>query len=850
LPVTAFEVGDPIGSRGAADIATPLVGRETELQILDDNWDSAARSQGKLVELVAEPGMGKTRLLQEFLLRSGDSHIVRAECRLYQAATPYFPFKALLRQALDLEGLDDEETAAKLGVRVQEAAPALTPWLALIGVVLDIEIAPSPEVVQLEDQFRPARTVAAVGSLLEAVVTARTLFVIEDTHWMDDASTELLAGLLFGLAREPWLFLLTRRPGDGGFVAPQSKEAVRVELQPLDSGQAEEIIKSATTDRPLFPSQVADLAERAAGNPLFLVELLRSLRSGSDVESLPHSVEGLISARIDRLPPVDRHLLRRLAVLGNGFLVEHTNAVFPEVESGSRIRAIRRLNDFVTLDHRGWVKFRHALIRDVAYGGLPFKTRSQLHRAVGDSIRSTAGDDPNSQAELLSLHYFHAQNWADAWQFSRVAGDKAKEIYANLEAATFYRRALTAARFNKELEAPTKSRVAESLGDVLEQSGLFQESVEAYRLATRMVGTDPLHQAELLLKRARARARMGAYRTAFRELAIGCRIVTAEGSDQAWRTRARLTALNAQLRQFQQHPRKALNLARQAMAEAEESGEPEALARSYQVLDAAYNMLGQPSQAVFAPKALEIYERIGDLPGVAIVTNNLGGQAYFEGRWDAAVDFYARAQDAFRRAGNELEVATTGANIGEVQVSQGKFHEAEEVLTEAIRISRAHKALDAAIFAELQLARLKLSRGDQDAMDVLARIRSEALAVGHTQSAVEASIYIGLGLVKAEDPEAALDLLTEAEGVSGGEAELYGSSVARVKALALAKLGRLQDATDVAMKGLARAREQGLMYEEALLLRTMAEIATEGDRKELLEEADRLLQQLGVDRAL
>jgi tetratricopeptide (TPR) repeat protein len=286
------------------------------------------------------------------------------------------------------------------------------------------------------------------------------------------------------------------------------------------------------------------------------------------------------------------------------------------------------------------------------------------------------------------------------------------------------------------------------------------------------------------------------------------------------------------------------------MAEAEESGEPEALARSYQVLDAAYNMLGQPSQAVFAPKALEIYESIGHLPGVAIVTNNLGGQAYFEGRWDAAVEYYARAQDAFRRAGNELEVATSGANIGEVQVSQGKFHEAEEVLTEAIRISRAHKALDAAIFAEIQLARLKLSRGDEDAMDVLTRIRNEAIAVGHTQSAVEASIYIGLGLVRAEDPEAALELLSEAEGVSGGEAELYGSSVARVKALALAKLGRLQDAGDVAMKGLARAREQGLLYEEALLLRTMAEIASEGDRNQLLEEADRLLQQLGVDRAL
>ena len=206
-------MGDPTGSRGVVDVATPLIGREQELEILDGAWESAARSLGMAVELIADPGMGKTRLLQEFLLRSGDSSTIRAECRLYQAATPYFPFRALLRQALEMEGMGPEDTANTLRKRVEEAAPALVPWLALIGAVLDVEIEPSLEVTQLEVQFRPARTVAAVGMLLEAVVTARTLFVIEDTHWMDDASRELLAGLMVGLEREPWMFILTRRPG-------------------------------------------------------------------------------------------------------------------------------------------------------------------------------------------------------------------------------------------------------------------------------------------------------------------------------------------------------------------------------------------------------------------------------------------------------------------------------------------------------------------------------------------------------------------------------------------------------------------------------------------------------------
>ena len=173
-------------------------------------------------------------------VRCGDSRIVRGECRS-TAATPYFPFRAILRQALDLEGLNPKETIEKLAVRVQEAAPELLPWLSLIGLVLNVEIEPSPEVVQLDEQFRPARTIAAVGHLLEAVVTLRTLIVVEDTHWMDDASRELLAGLLFGLERHPWMLVLTRRPGEAGFVAPASGMVDSIELQPLTHEHAEDL---------------------------------------------------------------------------------------------------------------------------------------------------------------------------------------------------------------------------------------------------------------------------------------------------------------------------------------------------------------------------------------------------------------------------------------------------------------------------------------------------------------------------------------------------------------------------------------------------------------------------------
>jgi class 3 adenylate cyclase/tetratricopeptide (TPR) repeat protein len=850
VPVQAYAVGDPTGSRGT-DVSIPLIGRESELEILDRAWESAAQARGIVVELVAEPGMGKTRLLQEFLLRSGDSRTVRAECRLYQAATPYFPFRALLRQALEIEGLGAAETIDQLRKIVGEAAPALSPWLSLVGVVLDLEIEPSPEVAQLDDQFRRARTVAAVGMLLEAVVTTRTLFVMEDTHWMDDASRELLAGLLVGLERQPWMFILSRRPGDEGFVAPRSDQLARVELEPLTRAQAETLINSATSDSPLLPGQVSTLAERAAGNPLFLVELLRSLSSGSDVDSLPHSVEGLIAARIDRLPPADRQLLRRLAVLGNGFLAEHSKAVIPEAQPGSLVRTLRRLGDFVTLNHTGWVQFRHALIRDVAYQSLPFKTRSDLHRSVGDSIRAAVADHPESQAELLSLHYFYAQNWADAWHFSRVAGDNAKKMYATAEAATFYQRALSSARQAPDTPTLGLCEVLESLGDVLQQGGMFGEALKFYGKAGR-VASDPIRRANILLKKAGTRASEGAYSAAVRDITLGRRLLANLDGERAAKEKARLAAQLAWLRQLQQHPRAALNLAQEALEEARAAGAPDALARAYRVLDASYSMLGQPSKAVFGPLALEIYERIDDLQGAAIINNNLGGQAYFAGDWNAAVSFYTRAQDAYQRAGNEPEAAIAGANIGEVLVGQGRLTEAATILQDASAILHAHHMVDA-IFADMQLARLEAAKGDLEAaVEAFRAIRTVAQRLGEKHSQLEAAVHLSEIYTRLGDGTGALELLAAAQSEAGDDAELYACALARVRAGALASLGRTTEACSEIESGLTIAIGEGLQYEEALLLLARSKLGDgcEGDNRDWTGDAERLFQKLGVVSAV
>jgi class 3 adenylate cyclase/tetratricopeptide (TPR) repeat protein len=849
-PVQAFSVGEPGGSRAPEQVSTtPLIGRNEELSILTRAWADAQGGRGGVVDLVAEVGLGKSRLLDELLAAVQPERVFAAECRLYQTATPYFPFRTLLRRAWGLDDPDPEATVAAVTELVRTRAPDLAPWLALIGMPLGLELPESPEVAQLDDQFRPLRTRSAVAKLLQATCDQPTLFLIEGGQWMDEASRDLLAALTSGIEALPWLTIVSRQPGGDDIVADDGTAVTRIELSPLDLDHARELIQRATADNPLLSSQVDTLAERAEGSPLFLLELLHALRGGAAVGYLPQSVEGLIAARIDRLPPGDRNLLRRLAVLGAGFRPEHVPAVLGSAadDPGWRLKTLRRLSGFVSLDSSGWVRFEHSLIRDVAYRGLPFKTRRELHAQVGDAISAASPDRTVGRAELLSVHYSEAHRWPEAWTFSRQAGEHAKEIYANLEAATFFRRALVASRNVPDLPPVAVADVSEALGDVLEQAGLFEESVDAFRQATRLVRDDPIRSADLLLKRARARARTGAYSAAYRELSIGRSLVSEVGSTQALGATARLNALNAQIRQLQEHPRAALRLAEQAMAEAEASGQREALARSYQVLDAAYMMLGQSAKAVYAERALAIYEELGNLPGTAIVTNNLGAQAYWEGEWEDAVKYYARARDAFVRAGNEAEAATCGANIGEVLVSQGRLEEAEEVLVPSVRVLRAYGLVDAAIFAEIQLARLRLFRGDDGAMETMVALHAEAARTGQVQSAIEAAILIAGALVVGGRPREALDRLVETERGSGGEAELYGSSIARTRARALAALGRADEARQVVSAGLAQAREQGLVFEEAQLRLVEAELTEDPvARWRLLAEAEGLLRALGV----
>jgi len=850
-PVAAKIVGAPTGTRISSG-GLPLVGREAELSLMLDRWCQAQLRPGQLVQLVAESGIGKTRLLEEFLGRSASGRIVRAECRLYQSATPYFPFRELLRQALGIDDAEAEQVGVKLRNVVEARTPELVPWLPLIAAALNLEWTDTPEVALLDNQFRPARTIEAVRYLLEGVSSTPMIIVVEDTHWIDEASRELLDGLMGALEENPWLFILTSRPAQAGSKAVDRPSAIQINLHPLDQDEAESLIVAATEASPLPSQQVQALALRAAGSPLFLIELLQALKRGGDVDSLPQSVEGLIGARIDKLPPADRNLLRRLSVLGAGFQVEHTAAVLPDTDVTNRSRAIHRMSGLLSINQSGWVQFRHAMIRDVAYGGLPFNTRRRLHAQVGQSICAAAGDQVDSQAELLSFHFFQAQDYAGAWRFSLTAGRRAAHVYANVEAARFLERALHAGPRRSAAGPEELADVYELLGDVQERLGDYTRAVRAYSTARKLVPHHPAQAARLLDKQSLMAEHSGNFSQALRWLSQGLKLLTLVNGPEQVGMRAKLMGGYGAVRLEQGQIREAIKWARRAIAEAETTEEKAALAQAYLTLDIALTELGEPADAPYAHLALTLFEQLEDLAGEANTLNNMGAEAYWRGRWDEARDLFERSQRARERMGDEVNAADGLNNVAEILSDQGRLDEAEALFRTTLRVRQAFNHRIGLAYAWSNLGRVAYRSGrNAEAMAFLEQARSEFAELKMAHEVLETDARIAECLLFGGQWQEAQEVieraLVQANQVGGTTAQ--APMLYRLRSWAAIQAGKPTEAAADLAISLQHGRARGADYEVALTLNVRsALVRVLGENPDPAEEAEQheILSRLGV----
>lgn len=851
LPVHTRDVGDIVGMRGPVTGGVPFTGRDAELATLLSMLEAARGGAGRLVDLVGEPGIGKSRLVEELLGAAHDVVTVVGRCEEYESSTAYFPFRRPLRTILGLGEEDGADTTtARLTRYVTDVAPHLLDWLPLLAVPLDLHLPPTRATSELDEQFRKAQLEQAVCDLLARALPGPSVLAFEDVHLMDDASADLLQRLAGRVAELPWVVVVTRRDVPTGLVPRPGLATSTMRLATLEPTESMSLLHAALADHPLPPQTLEAIALRAGGNPMFLEALVAETTGGTGADLLPESVEELVTTQVDRLHPVDRTVLRYAAVLGTvvdeDLLVELLDGHAQRPADG----ALDRLSAFLTRERPGRLSFRHALMRDVAYEGLPFQRRRVLHEQVGRRIEARSAT-PDAQSELLSLHFFHAGRYDDAWRYSVVAGRRALAKYANGDGIDFLRRAVVAARDAGTVADEQLAGVLEQLGDALFRIGLAEDAAEAFTEARRHVRGDPLRLAVLAEKQAQVDQRLRRLSLSLRRITVSLRLLEGRDDRPARVARSRLARRYAFTRYWQGRTGEALRWAELAAHEAEQAVDKDALARAYEMLNAIHVGSRRPEPLPYGRLALQAYVELGNLPHQAHCLNNLGLQAFEADRWSEALDLYGQASRIFERVGDSANEGNVLYNHAEVLVRQRRYAEAAPLIARSLRIARSVSDRELVALVLREEARCASATGDHElAGRALRESRQLFEELGEADEVRASDLVLAELLLddgRAGEAEAVLERLGVGPGDGGGSARTAGLR-ARLQLLR----GQLDEARTTFHDALTLAERSGSRYERGLLLGHLAEVDRErgDDVSLLLEEAAATLGALGVREAV
>jgi class 3 adenylate cyclase/tetratricopeptide (TPR) repeat protein len=850
-PVPVITLGEPLDSRKQQNSEDFFVGRDTEMAILQGAAEQLINGSGGLIEVVGEPGIGKTRLVDEAVTQVSDVTVLRCDCERTGAAAPYTPVRRLLHHVLGTSSAMDPNAIARcLQDCVTAAAPELRPWVSLLGVVLDISIPPSSEVAELEEQHRAERVPELYADLLERMVQTPVILVVEDSYLADSASEGVLAAVARRTHQQPWLLFVTRDDRPTGWIPTATG---RIELGPLDMTSSIELAEMATPERPLPPAIAEELAVRSGGHPLLLRELARAAARGEDPDELPSTVEELAASQIDHLPPAQRSMLRRAAVLGDAFPEDLLLGMFRDVapeKSGTELLAgLSGL--IVSTGHL--LRFRHPILREVAYAGLPYRRRRELHAKAAEVLEATTAA-ADRRPELLALHYFVARNYDKAMDYGWQAGQRAMARYAPAAAADAYRRAAQAARLSSSVSPSERSFYLEALGDAEFLAGRPTEAAAAYLEALRGVRGQALREAHLALKLTMVEQRRGHYSNALRRASLGMRAVRGGTGPEAGAARAQLQVRYAFCRVQQGRYADARRWAERGLTEAKQAHELKAQAMAHRVLHAVEVWSGGRDAEQHGETALLIFEQLGDLTEQAHMLNNIAVQRLAEGRWPDALHMFTRAAETYRRLGDAPGAANADYNRADVLVRQGRSDEALPLLQNTLRVARAVGDEDLVALVRKEMGRAQSRAGDVAAgLILLEEARTELTRLREPQEVVDADIASAEAHLLAGRPEQALVLI---EGAVTAAASIHAAtllpSARRVQAAALLASGEVAQARAALAKGLRQSSSPDVAHERGFLLAVAARIARQDndpDAERLADQAREALELLGVVRA-
>jgi predicted ATPase len=760
-PVDVYELVGASGTRRrlqamAGRGLTRFVGRETELEVLHQTLERAGVGHGQLVAVVGEPGVGKSRLVYEVVHshRTRNWLVLESASVSYSKATPYFPVIDLLKRYAHVEDHDDTRTVrAKvtgqvltLDERLQDEIPAL---LALLDAL------PADSLfLTLDPPQRRQRTLEALMRVLLRESQAQPLLLVfEDLHWIDTETQALLDRLVEGLPTAHFLLLVNYRPEyQHGWGSKTYYTQLR--LDPLPPASADEVLQTLLGDDPSLVPLKPLLVTRTEGNPFFLEESVRTLvetrvlvgepgayrlAQALPTIQVPATVQAVLAARIDRLPPDEKRLLQSAAVIGTEVPLALLQAIAEGPEEALRLglthlQAAEFLYETRLFPEHEYC-FKHALTHEVAYSSLLLDRRRTLHARIVEALEALAGERVAEQVNRLAHHARRGEVWDKVLAYGRQAGEKAMARSAYREAVEYFEQALRALPHLPEQRATREQaidlrlalrsalapsgnsgrilaylREAESLAMALDdprrlgrvllflashytQVGEYDQAIAAAQraLALAAAGGDVVLQANQYL--GQAYEAQGNYRRA-----IDATVASLDRTRRHERfgqvflpavtSRARLATCHAELGMFAE----GRVLGEEGLRIAEEVAHPGSPMRAYHGLGLLALRQGD------LPRALPRLERAmgicqdADLPVFFPMTAAALGAAYtLGGRIADAVSLLTQAMAQISAMEMVRNQAFCCLSLGEAQLLANRLEEAQALAEQALTLARAHQ---------------------------------------------------------------------------------------------------------------------------------------------------------------
>jgi class 3 adenylate cyclase/tetratricopeptide (TPR) repeat protein len=470
-PIVPYHVAAESGISSRFEAArergfSSYVGRKQEQETLQSCLKQAIGGKGQLVTIEGEPGIGKSRLLYEFLSGLDRKQITtpQGRCEPYGSEIPYFPLLDGLRRGLHLNENDShEKTLQKAVENIKRIAPSLERYLPHLLHLLSI---PSSYALPADLTGEPLRR--ALEEAIAAIITLTTnvqpmVLVIEDWHWSDPASQSALRYLLHLVPSYRLMVIVTYRSGYD-FDFGKMGDCTRIRLKPMDPAEAEELVAAVCGAAKLPEGLGALICRGADGNPLFIEETCYSLfESGAvsvnnrflvlhqslDRLLLPDTVQAVIRARLDRLDKGAKEVIGPASVIGRVFDERVLASIYTgqaALEEALEVLQAQEIIQQTRILPAPEYGFKHVLTREVAYDTLLHGQRKQLHEAVGLAIERFYPTRLEESASILFHHYSRSPRSDKAVQYALLAGERAARLFANAEAATYFQDALTIAK--------------------------------------------------------------------------------------------------------------------------------------------------------------------------------------------------------------------------------------------------------------------------------------------------------------------------------------------------------------------------------------------------------------------